>query len=244
MTRPVALVMLAAALLAVASCGGSSRAASEPAASTPSTPTTPVAGHRALGRAEDGRFLTEGDAGARIVSRAPDGTVATATQRAAAGTFVLATRTAASRYPTVAAAERAGYRRIDRFHWVNASMLDDGRVADPDAIESLIYVEADGTPTLTGAMYIADGTAPGPQLGGPLTAWHFHRYEPRLCTVARSFPVGPVAADGTCARGAPANRSPEMLHVWFDDRDDPFSERMTALDHGHGADPMPMGSAP
>ena len=178
------------------------------------------------------------------MSARSDGTVATATQRAAAGRFVLATTTAASRYPTVPDAERAGYRRIDPFHWVNASMLDDGRVADPDAIESLIYVEADGTPLLTGAMYIADGAAHGPQLGGPLTAWHFHRYEPRLCTVARSFPVGPVAADGSCPRGSPAQRSPEMLHVWFGDRDDPFSERMTGLDHVHGAEPMSMGSAP
>ena len=236
--RPAAVGACVAVVALAAGCG--SDAAPEARGPTPTT----VAGHRALGQADDGRFLTEGEAGARIVSRDPDGTVATAAQRAAAGRFVLATRAAAGRTPTVADAERAGYRRIDPFHWVNASMLADGRVADPGAIESLIYVEVDGTPTLTGAMYIADGTAHGPQVGGPLTAWHFHRYEPRLCTVARSFPVGPVAADGSCDRGSPAKRSPEMLHVWFDDRDDPFSERMTGLDHVHGADPMPMGSAP
>ena len=195
-----------------------------------------MAGHRALGRAGDGRFLTEGDAGADRVPRTRRDGRDRRRSGPRPGRSSLATRAAASRYPTVADAERAGYRRIDRFHWVNASMLDDGRVADPDAIESLIYADADGTPTLTGAMYIADGTAHGPQLGGPLTAWHFHRYEPRLCTVARSFPVGRSRPTGTCVRGSPADRSPEMLHVWFDDRDDPFSERMIGIDHAHGAD--------
>jgi len=240
-TRPAALVVLVVVVVTAAACASSgSRAESDPTTSTPSV----VAGHRALGSADDGRFLTEGDAGALLVSRAPDGATADADQRAAARRFVARTRAAASRYPTVADAERAGYRRIDRFHWVKADLLHDGKVADPGAIESLIYTDAVGTPTLTGAMYIAEGTGHGPQVGGPLTMWHFHRYEPRLCTVAVSFPVGPVAADGSCARGTPARRSPEMLHVWFDDHDDPFSERMIGVDHAHGADTMPMGSAP
>jgi hypothetical protein len=233
-TRRAAVGALAVAHVLAAGGGDGTGAAPEAATSTSTSAPTSVPGHRALGRAEDGRFLTEGDSGAILVSRRPDGLAATPAQQAAARTFVDDTRAAAFRYPTSADAEQAGYRRIDRFHWVNASLLDDGRVADPEAIESLIYVDAGGTDTLSGAMYIADGTAHGPQLAGPLTTWHFHRYEPRLCTVARSFPVGPVAADGSCARGAPANRSPEMLHVWFDDREDPFSERMIGLDHAHG----------
>jgi hypothetical protein len=239
-TRPGALVMLVSVVFVAAACASGSRAASDTTASTPSR----VAGHRALGRVADGRYLTEGDSGALLVSREPDGSEADAAQRAAARRFVDATRVAAGRSPTVADAERAGYRRIDRFHWVKADLLHDGKVADPEAIESLIYTGADGARTLTGAMYIAEGTDHGPQVGGPLTMWHFHRYEPRLCTVAASFPVGRVAADGTCARGTPARRSPEMLHVWFDDHDDPFSERMIGVDHAHGADVMPMGSAP
>jgi hypothetical protein len=239
--RTVVGAWVATVVVAVtAGCGGAGRAATRPAASTSTT----MAGHLPLGRAGDGRFLTEGDAGARIVSHDPDGSVATRAQRAAARRFVAATRAAAGRFPTATEAERAGYRRIDRFHWVKASLLDDHRVADPDAIESLIYTDVDGTRTLTGAMYIAPGTTHGPQLGGPLTTWHFHRYEPRLCTVAGSFPVGPVAAGGTCARGVPATRSPEMLHVWFDDRDDPFSERMIGLDHAHPADAVPMDPGP
>ncbi len=229
MTRRAVVGVIFVVLTLTASCADGSRVAPETLASSSTT----AAGHRALGRA-DGRFLTEGDSGATIVSLDPDGMIATEAQDVAAQKFFDATRAAARRYPTVAHAERAGYHQIDRFHWVNASLLHDGRVADPEAIESLIYVEADATRTLTGAMYIAEGTAHGPQPGGPLTTWHFHRYEPRLCTVAGSFPVGPVAADGTCARGSPADRSPEMLHVWFDDREDPFSERMIGLDHAHG----------
>jgi hypothetical protein len=44
--------------------------------------------------------------------------------------------------------------------------------------------------------------------------WHYHEYEPTLCVASSGFPL--TVADGDrCTQGKPADRSPEMLHVWF-----------------------------
>ena len=67
-------------------------------------------------------------------------------------------------------------------------------------------------------MYLVeDHFARGPQVGGPSTVWHYHIFPMVRCFhegVPKAFPQ----TDGTCHKGIPTNRSPEMLHVWFVDR--------------------------
>ena len=66
----------------------------------------------------------------------------------------------------------------------------------------------------------------GPQVGGPLTRWHYHVWASPNCLVDGLLSVG-SPRDGRCARGEPAHRSPEMLHVWFlDHPEGPFATSM------------------
>ena len=103
-------------------------------------------------------------------------------QRARA--IISATARDLARYADPAVAVAAGYRSIGDAatgyeHYLKWSLLDDGRVLDSAAPESLVYKLVGGTKKLVSAMYIAQ---PGTNMNdptlvnyaGPLMQWHVH----------------------------------------------------------------------
>ena len=125
-----------------------------------------------------------------------------------------------------------GYRldMADEVHFVNEEFLSDGRVADPERPEYLIYLDKpirgeEGEPTgetrgervLVGAMFLNDTLqGRGPQFGGSETIWHYHRFDGGGC-LQDGLNLGRVRVprDGTCDVGVPAQRSAEMIHAWL-----------------------------
>lgn len=116
----------------------------------------------------------------------------------------------------------------DDRHYENEAFLLDDRILDCDRPEYLIYYpNPEGSRDLMGFMFFArTPTERGPQVGGPLTVWHFHRWSKKQCTVDGIVEIG-WAVDGECEKGIGTYRSPEMLHVWLVDRPNgPFSTSM------------------
>lgn len=123
-----------------------------------------------------------------------------------------------------------GYRiqhHGEHVHFVNSEYLTDGEVLSPDKPEFLVFFEENGVPELAGFMYVMEGVMDrGPQIGGPLTVWHYHVMHP-MC-MKDGLHAGMPDADGNCATGERTTRSPEMLHSWFWKRKDgPFSSDMS-----------------
>jgi len=111
-----------------------------------------------------------------------------------------------------------GYQpmRGERSHYMNTDFINDEHVLDPQRPEFLMYTgEALGWRLLAFMFVMNSPEDEGPQIGGPLTRWHFHTW-----STARCFNNGRnthvlALADGTCAVGTPSNRGPQMMHVWF-----------------------------
>ena len=87
---------------------------------------------------------------------------------------------------------------------------------DPDHPEYLMYYATppEGKQRLAGFMFYArNRKARGPEIGGPLTIWHYHSWLRPQCVVdglAVNWSV-----DGKCERGVPSQYSGEMMHVWL-----------------------------
>ena len=116
----------------------------------------------------------------------------------------------------------------DERHYENQAFILDDRILDCDRPEFLMYYpNPDGTKELVGFMFYArTATERGPQIGGPLTTWHYHRWSNMQCTINGIIDVG-WAVDGECEEGVGSHRSAEMLHVWLIDRPNgPFSTAM------------------
>ncbi|MBC5792876.1 MAG: hypothetical protein H8Z69_02430 [Nanohaloarchaea archaeon] len=95
-------------------------------------------------------------------------------------------------------------------HYVNKDFILDNKTLDPERPESLIYFNQSGEMKLGGAMYLEnDINKTGKQVGGPLTAWHFHRYEENRCLADGKYFIS-----RECDSSDPII-SPEMLHVWM-----------------------------
>jgi len=103
---------------------------------------------------------------------------------------------------------------IDVLHYVKNEHLTDGEILNPEKPEFLMYYNTEKGKKLAGFMFYTEKHyAEGPQIGGPLTIWHYHRWHDESCW-ENNIPIGhPVK--GVCLKGYPAKRSPEMLHVWF-----------------------------
>jgi hypothetical protein len=127
-------------------------------------------------------------------------------------------------FADTATAEAMGYRSIGDAdsgyeHYVNWSLLDDGRFLDPDYPESLVYEVDSGKKTLVAAMYMmdwGDTLDAVPDLGGDLVQWHVHD---DLCFVGQegAWRVGGVTPP---TEDCPAGTSrlgglPPMVHVWI-----------------------------
>jgi len=166
------------------------------------------------------------------VTRTPAATEPTAEERQRADDLVARSRAAAERHGWLdfKNAVDAGYELIfaDHQHYVHRDYLLDDRVLDPDRPEFVMYYETPRGPKLAGFMYMVDRPdARGPQIGGPLTLWHYHVWPQPVCLFERRYPIGLPDAAGQCAAGAPGGKSPEMMHVWFVEHPEgPFSTSM------------------
>ena len=127
-------------------------------------------------------------------------------------------------------AKRDGYRLLfsDTVHFVNEEYVVDDAILDPERPEFLMYYKTDKGRALVGYMFLArTPTEWGPQVGGPLTLWHYHVWSEPGCMVGGLFAVSKPDAQGRCARGWPSSRTPEMIHVWLVDHPEgPFSTKM------------------
>lgn len=164
------------------------------------------------------------------VSDYPPETLPTSEQRVAAEDLVARTFESAKRngwfdYDKGVA---DGYVKVDRLHHRKNEYMVDDAVLDPERPEMLMYYPRPGSkPALAGVMYYArTRTAPGPQVGGRLTVWHYHRWKQAQCIVQSIIPVG-WAKGGECERGEKTHRSGEMMHVWLIDHPSgPFATAM------------------
>lgn len=142
----------------------------------------------------------------------PTGTPA---QQAAAEHLWQQTSSATQRYRSLANARTDGYLAYNPIgqvlvHYVNPQYMHDGRILDPQHIESLVYANALRGPVLVAAMYsLEDPNAAPPDVAGELTPWHRHD---DLCFTPSGEVVG--AAPG-CPAGSATYFTPWMLHVWL-----------------------------
>lgn len=100
----------------------------------------------------------------------------------------------------------------DRIHFVNKRFLYDTDLITPERPEFLMFYQTQYGPMLMGVMYVAE--TKGPQIGGPLTLWHYH-IERDICYERGILPIGQYDKNGHCAKGISRDKSPEMMHVWF-----------------------------
>jgi hypothetical protein len=116
----------------------------------------------------------------------------------------------------------------DRRHFYKREYIFDDAILDCDRPEFLMYYDTPKGVALAGFMfYVAKPLDRGPQIGGPLTIWHYHVWAPVQCLVENLLLVGQADESGVCAEGAPGHLSPEMLHVWLMDRPGgPFTTSM------------------
>lgn len=116
----------------------------------------------------------------------------------------------------------------DQRHYVQPEYVFDDAILDCDKPEFLMYYDTSEGKGLAGLMfYVASPTGWGPQIGGPLTLWHYHVWAPVQCLRDEMLLVGTGDEQGRCKEGVPMHRSPEMIHVWFIDRPKgPFTSSM------------------
>ena len=104
----------------------------------------------------------------------------------------------------------------DRRHYYNEEFIFDDALLDCERPEFLMYYGTPAGKHLAGLMfYTRRIDEPGPQVGGPLTVWHYHVWSKLRCFREGLLFVSDPNADGGCDEGIPSHRSPEMIHIWF-----------------------------
>jgi hypothetical protein len=113
-----------------------------------------------------------------------------------------------------------GYEKMygDPVHYVNVEYVFDGETLNIEKPEVLMYYKSPQGDYLMGIMFLAIGER-GPQVGGPLTVWHYH-IDRTMCYEQGVLPIATLDKDNVCAAGFHNIRSPEMLHLWFFDHPD------------------------
>jgi len=158
--------------------------------------------------------ISLGWVGATLLS-APPLPRGTAEQRSAADALWQATDTATKRYSSLQAAVSDGYIAFNPIgeplvHYIKPGYMRDGRILDPDHIESLLYESSLRGPVLVAAMYsLEDPNVAPPDVAGQLTPWHRHD---DLCFTPSGDVVGSAPA---CPSGSATYFTPWMLHVWL-----------------------------
>jgi hypothetical protein len=143
-------------------------------------------------------------------------------------------RNVAMRYPTVADAEAAGWRRTGPFmaglgvHFFKfrgsngTGFVPDGPITDAAILApaSLIYDGTQATSRIAGLMYLSSGLRIPQGFAGPNDVWHYHTnvcYAP-MPNGGLGIPFGPDSSvtQAMCDRfqGTLLQRTPYMLHVW------------------------------
>jgi hypothetical protein len=171
--------------------------------------------NRWLGLAALGAIIAAVGSIANSVLTAPTLPTGTPAQQVAADLLWGRTKGATEQYKSLAKARADGYIAYNSVgqalvHYVKPEYMQDGRVLDPQHIESLVYANRLKGPVLVAAMYsLADPNAAPPDVAGSLTPWHRHD---DLCFT----PSGQVvsAAPG-CPAGSATYFTPWMLHVWL-----------------------------
>jgi hypothetical protein len=104
----------------------------------------------------------------------------------------------------------------DDNHYALREHIVDGRTLDPERPEFLIYYDTAQGKRLAGLMFLAPPGEHGPQVAGPMSLWHFHIWNRKVC-LWQSLLVSGFSEGGVCTDGVASHRSPEMLHLWFFD---------------------------
>ncbi|HET9728088.1 MAG TPA: hypothetical protein VFR41_01640, partial [Acidimicrobiia bacterium] len=115
-----------------------------------------------------------------------------------------------------------GYRSIGDSitgdeHYVNWSLVDDGKILDPTAPESLVYDTRSGKPVLEATMYMmpfGSRFSQVPDVGGALTQWHVHDDICLTNDPVQKTLSGFTSANGPCPAGSTKAGNTPMLHVW------------------------------
>lgn len=101
----------------------------------------------------------------------------------------------------------------DPSHYPNLDNLKDGSSLNPEKPEYLIYYDYGEKKTLAGFMFRRQSIGDrGGQIGGPLTVWHYHKYNEKWCLRDRFYRMDNIE---DCSPVNVTYKSPEMLHVWF-----------------------------
>lgn len=152
---------------------------------------------------------------AYTVLNVPPEAKGTPQQEAAAADLWQATDLATRRYASLSAALADGYLAFNPIadplvHYIMPAYMHDGRILDPDHVESLLYENTMRGPVLVAAMYsLEDPNAAPPDVAGEITTWHRHD---DLCFTPDGEVVG-AAPD--CPPGSATYYTPWMLHVWL-----------------------------
>ena len=86
----------------------------------------------------------------------------------------------------------------DPVHYVNRDYVFDDAFLDCDKPEYLMYYDSPGGKVLTGVMFITRTLLEeGPQVGGPLTLWHYHYWVKARCLDEGILALG-LAKLGEC----------------------------------------------
>jgi len=144
-------------------------------------------------------------------------------QQAAAENLVAITLIELPQFADAAVAEAQGWHSIgDGFtgheHLINWDLINDGKILDPDAPESLVYDTSGGGRRLVSAMFMMERGASldeVPELGGALTQWHIHD---NLCFSPGDHPTvaGVTSVGGACTPPLQKFDPTPMIHVWIE----------------------------
>lgn len=172
-------------------------------------------------------------------------------------------------YQTYTTAERNGwfdienarddnYYRFDTLHYIDVAELHSEDDLNPRKPEALLYRSQEITTEtgenktvkrLVGVMYLQDSFDHGQQVGGPLTAWHYHIKPSRSCpgeietnsildsevpnhvrpnaSPNELLPNGEELLKNAYECDVEKQHSMEMMHVWFEKRPaGPFASQM------------------
>lgn len=157
-----------------------------------------------------------------LLDQYPTVSLATPSQRTAAWRLLAEVRAAAKKWPTLQAAQAAGFDThtlhreaadlsVHFLHAENHRFSHDTHYLDPQRPEALIYANVPGWPlVLVGLMFAMPRGAKGPTPGGPVTRWHTHT----VCAHGDKRGLAPLP-DGSCPRGTKKREGSEMMHVWL-----------------------------
>ena len=149
----------------------------------------------------------------------------TTEQAARATALIKATQRDLPKYAQVSAAMADGYTSIGDGgtgfeHFVKWTLLNDGRVLDTAAPESLVYEVRGDVRTLVSAMFMADKGTPIydktlVEYAGGLMQWHVHTNLCWLTVNGAMRVVGVTDTSGGCRLGFVETDGSPMVHVWI-----------------------------